>query len=151
MTWFDIYNEFIKNFEKVNQLQKDYIRNLERINYLYDESIKSIERVNDLYNAYIRNYEKMNRSYEQQFDNMQRMNQKWLDIFSKSSEQDQNEKRANAAARLVNNTVFSNLDAFKTSIQNTRDNLKEFSRIGVNAARTYEQTSRDTTSSFSSS
>jgi hypothetical protein len=50
-----------------------------------------------------------------------------------------------AAIRLVNNNVFSNLDAFKTSIQNTRDNLKEFSRIGVNAARTYEQTSRDTT------
>ncbi|MFL6341961.1 MAG: hypothetical protein ACJ72U_10505, partial [Nitrososphaeraceae archaeon] len=50
-----------------------------------------------------------------------------------------------AATRLVNNTVFSNLHAFKTSIQNTRDNLKEFSRIGVNAARTYEQTSRDTT------
>ncbi|MFL6360102.1 MAG: hypothetical protein ACJ72V_12280 [Nitrososphaeraceae archaeon] len=50
-----------------------------------------------------------------------------------------------AAIRLVNNTVFSNLDAFKTSIQNTRDNLKEFSRIGVYAARTYEQTSRRTT------
>ncbi|MFL6408255.1 MAG: hypothetical protein ACJ71F_14485 [Nitrososphaeraceae archaeon] len=50
-----------------------------------------------------------------------------------------------AAIRLVNNNVFSNLDAFKTSIQNTRDNLKEFSRIGVNAARTYEQTSRRTT------
>ena len=50
-----------------------------------------------------------------------------------------------AATRLVNNTVFSNLDAFKTCIQNTRDNLKEFSRIGVNAARTFEQTSRDTT------
>src|ERR687886_1267025 len=47
-----------------------------------------------------------------------------------------------AAARLVNNTVFSNLDAFKAAIQNTRDNLKEFSRIGVNAARTFEQTSR---------
>src|ERR687883_1604915 len=50
-----------------------------------------------------------------------------------------------AAARLVNNTVFSNLDAFKMSIQNTRDNLKEVSRIGVNAARAYEQTSRETT------
>jgi hypothetical protein len=60
-----------------------------------------------------------------------------------------------AAARIVNNTVFSNLDAFKTSIQNTRDNLKEFSRIGVNAARAFEQTSRDTrtrsTSGFLSS
>jgi hypothetical protein len=48
-----------------------------------------------------------------------------------------------AATKLVNNTVFSNLDAFKTNIQNTRDNLKELSRIGVNAARTFEQTSRD--------
>jgi hypothetical protein len=49
-----------------------------------------------------------------------------------------------ATARVVNNTIFSNLDAFKASIQNTRDNLKEFSRIGVNAARAFEQTSRDT-------
>jgi hypothetical protein len=49
-----------------------------------------------------------------------------------------------ATARLVNNTVFSNLDAFKRCIQNTRDNLKEVSRIGVNTAKTYEQTSRDT-------
>ena len=39
----------------------------------------------------------------------------------------------------------TNLDAFKTCVQNTRDNLKEFSRIGVNAAKTFEQTSRDTT------
>ena len=50
-----------------------------------------------------------------------------------------------ATARLVNNTVFSNLDAFKTCVQNTRDNLKEASRIGVNAAKTFEQTSRNTT------
>jgi hypothetical protein len=50
-----------------------------------------------------------------------------------------------AAARIVNNTIFSNLDAFKTSIQNARDNLKEVSRIGANAARAFEQTSRDTT------
>jgi hypothetical protein len=35
------------------------------------------------------------RVYDQQFDNMQRMNQKWLDLFSKSWEQqqNQNEKR----------------------------------------------------------
>ena len=47
MTWFDTYNEFIKNIEKVTQLQKDYVTNLERINYLYNESIKNIERVNE--------------------------------------------------------------------------------------------------------
>jgi vacuolar-type H+-ATPase subunit H len=50
-----------------------------------------------------------------------------------------------AVTRLVNNTIFANLEAFKTSVQNARDNAKEFSRIAVNAARTLEQTSRDTT------
>ena len=53
-----------------------------------------------------------------------------------------------AAARLVNNGIFSNLDSFRSSIQNTRDNLKEFSTIGVNVARAYEQTSRDTANKF---
>ena len=92
MTWFDMYNEFIKNFEKINQLQKDYIGNLERINYVYNESIKNIGRINNLYNELISNYEKMNRLYEQQFDNIQRINQKWFDVFSKSLQQNQNEK-----------------------------------------------------------
>ena len=50
-----------------------------------------------------------------------------------------------ATTRLVNNAIFSNLEVFKTSIHVTRYNLKEFSRIGVNAARTFEQTSRDST------
>ena len=49
-----------------------------------------------------------------------------------------------AATKLVNNTLFANLEAFKTSVQNARDNVKEFSRIGVNSAKTLEQTSRDT-------
>jgi hypothetical protein len=95
MTWFDMYNEFIKNFERITQLEKDYIENLERINSLYNESIRSIERVNDLYNAFIRNHEKMNTFYEQQYENMQRLDQKWLDVFSKAWEQKQIEKPLN--------------------------------------------------------
>ena len=49
-----------------------------------------------------------------------------------------------AATRLVNNTIFANLEAFKTSVQNARDNAKVFSRIGVNSAKALEQASRDT-------
>jgi hypothetical protein len=94
MSWFDIYNEFIKNLEKIGQLQRDYIRNLERINQLYDESIKRIERVNELYNKYIDSFGKMVTSYEQLLlDNMQRMNQRWQDILSKTGEQHQNETK----------------------------------------------------------
>jgi hypothetical protein len=39
--------------------------------------------------------------------------------------------------------IFGNMEAFKTSLQHAKDSSKEFSRIGVNAAKTFEQTSRD--------
>ena len=45
------------------------------------------------------------------------------------------------ATRLINNTIFANLEAFKTSLQQAKDNAKELSRIGVNAAKTFEYTS----------
>jgi hypothetical protein len=37
------------------------------------------------------------------------------------------------------------LEAFKTSVQTARDNVKEFSRIGVNNAKTFEQVSKEDT------
>jgi vacuolar-type H+-ATPase subunit H len=55
-----------------------------------------------------------------------------------------------ATTRLANNAIFSNLEVFRTSIQITRHSLKEFSRIGVNAAKAYEQTTRDTTTRIDS-
>jgi hypothetical protein len=48
-----------------------------------------------------------------------------------------------AATRLANNMMFANMETFKTSIQQAKDNAKELSRIGVNAARSFEQTSKD--------
>ena len=47
------------------------------------------------------------------------------------------------STRLVKNTVFANMAAFKTSMQQTKDNVNDLSRIGVNAARTFEQTSNN--------
>ena len=47
------------------------------------------------------------------------------------------------ATRVTNNMIFGNMEAFKTSLQQTKDSAKEFSRIGVNAAKTFEQTTRD--------
>jgi len=47
-----------------------------------------------------------------------------------------------AATRLVNNMMFASMDVFKASMQHSKDNAKELSRIGVNSARTFERTSR---------
>jgi hypothetical protein len=49
------------------------------------------------------------------------------------------------ATRLTNNMIFGNMEAFKTSIQQAKDNAKEFSKLGVNTAKSFEQTSRDNT------
>jgi 2',3'-cyclic-nucleotide 2'-phosphodiesterase (5'-nucleotidase family) len=46
--------------------------------------------------------------------------------------------------RLANNVIFGNVEAFSTSLQQAKDNAKELSRIAVNTARTFEQTSRET-------
>jgi hypothetical protein len=47
------------------------------------------------------------------------------------------------ATRLVNKTVFANMDAFKTTMQQAKDNTKDLSRMAVHAARTFEQTSNN--------
>jgi hypothetical protein len=46
--------------------------------------------------------------------------------------------------RLGNNMIFANMEAFKTSLQQIKGNVKEVSRIGVNAARTFKQTITET-------
>jgi hypothetical protein len=43
------------------------------------------------------------------------------------------------AARLANNMIFANTEAFKISMQQTKNNTKELSRIAVNNAKIFEQ------------
>jgi hypothetical protein len=38
--------------------------------------------------------------------------------------------------------VFASIDAYKTFVQRGKDNVKEFSRIAANTARTFESSSR---------
>ena len=48
-----------------------------------------------------------------------------------------------AATRVLNNTVFANLDSVNTSVQHTKENVKELSKIGVNTVKTFQQVSSD--------
>jgi vacuolar-type H+-ATPase subunit E/Vma4 len=45
--------------------------------------------------------------------------------------------------RIANNIIFTNINAQKTFIERGKDDVKEFSRIAVNTARTFENTSRE--------
>jgi hypothetical protein len=52
-----------------------------------------------------------------------------------------------AATRLANNTVSANMEQFSITLQRTKDNSKEFSRLGVNAARVFHEASNDVVNS----
>ncbi len=63
MTSSDMYNEFVRYFERMGGLYKEYAKSIDRINQLYTESIKNVERMNELYK------------------DIQRINLEWLDLF----------------------------------------------------------------------
>jgi phage-related tail protein len=48
-----------------------------------------------------------------------------------------------ATTRIANNTLFMNIGAYKTLAQREKDDVKEFSRMAANTARTFENTSRE--------
>jgi hypothetical protein len=51
-----------------------------------------------------------------------------------------------SAIRFTNNVIFSNLDSWKTVMQQVKDNSRHISNLGVNTAKTFEQNSRQLTS-----
>ena len=51
-----------------------------------------------------------------------------------------------SALRLTNNVIFSNLDSWKSVMQQAKDNSKHLSNLSVNTAKTFEQNSRQLTS-----
>ena len=48
--------------------------------------------------------------------------------------------------RIANNLMFANMEALKTIAEHRKDDVKELSRMAVNTAKTFEQTSRHTAS-----
>jgi ElaB/YqjD/DUF883 family membrane-anchored ribosome-binding protein len=44
-----------------------------------------------------------------------------------------------SVTRVVNNTLFANLDSVNTSVQHTKENVKELSKIGANTVKTFQQ------------
>ena len=56
-----------------------------------------------------------------------------------------------AATRVINNTLFANLDSVNTSVQHTKENVKELSKIGANTVKTFQQVTSDNISKTTTS
>jgi hypothetical protein len=123
--------------QAVNDYQEQTIQAAREITDNYIESQRQI--INSLQSAWVPQIEEANKVFTSNWISPRYLIEIYANMVSNFAD------NMIAATRLVNNIIFANMDAFKTSIQQAKDNAKELSRIGVNSARTFEQTSRDTT------
>src|SRR5689334_24635194 len=127
--------------QAVNEYQEQTIQAAREIADNYIESQKQI--INSLQSACLPQIEQVNRMFTASWVSPRHVVDNYSRLISSVAD------NTIAVTRLVNNTIFANLEAFKTCVQNARDNVKEFSRIGVNSTKTFEQVSRDTTTATS--
>jgi small-conductance mechanosensitive channel len=121
--------------QSVNDYQEQTIQAAREIADNYLESQKEI--INSFQSACTPYMENANRLFWSNWMSPRQASELYANMVSSIAD------NTIAATRLVNNAIFANMDAFKTSIQHAKENAKEFSRIGVNAAKTFEQTTRD--------
>jgi hypothetical protein len=125
--------------QAVNDYQEQTIQAVREIADNYVEAQKQI--INSFQSAYTPYVENVNAAAAATPTN-------WTILFSPRS---MSEVYANivstfannviTATRVTNNMIFANMEAFKTSLQHVKESAKDFSRVGVNTAKTFEQTS----------
>ena len=127
----------------VNEYQEETIQAARQMADNYLESQREI--INSMQSALLPQIEAANRAVTSNWASPRHVTQHYARLVSAFAD------NTIAVTKLVNNAMFANLEAFKRSVQTARDNVKEFSRIGVNNAKTLEQVSRETaaTTTFS--
>jgi len=121
----------------VNEYQEETIQAARQMADNYLESQREI--INSLQSALVPQIETADRAVTSNWTSPRNMNEHYARLVSAFAD------NTIAVTKLVNNAMFANLEAFKTSVQTARDNVKEFSRIGVNSAKAWEHASRDST------
>ena len=120
----------------VNEYQEETIQAARQMADNYLESQREI--INSLQSALVPEIEAANRPDKSNWTSPRNVNEHYARLVSAFAD------NTIAVTKLVNSAMFANLDAFKRSVQNARDNVKEFSRIGVNSSKTFEEVSRET-------
>ncbi|AFU58151.1 hypothetical protein Ngar_c12110 [Candidatus Nitrososphaera gargensis Ga9.2] len=117
-----------------NEYQEQTINAARDIADNYLESQKEI--VNSMQSSWVPFIENMYGMYWTGWMSPRRMTEVYARMARNFSD------NAISATRMANNMVFANMEAAKASIQYTRDNMRELSRMSINAVKTFEDTSK---------
>jgi hypothetical protein len=134
--------------KSVNEAKREIPRYTEAVNEYQEQTIEAAREIAD---NYIESQKEIINSFQSAWSPFVENYIRNVNVVSspgRVSEVYSNVVRSNAenlvtVTRLTNNILFGTAEAFKTSLQQAKDNAKELSRIGVNAVTTFHQTSRD--------
>ncbi len=121
-----------------NEARKEIPRYTQIVNDYQENSIQSIREISDNY-------------VESQKDIIVNSFRLWSEWMTSPRQVAENYGKivssfadnAVAATKVLNNTVFANLDSVNKSVQHTTENVKELSKIGANTVKTFQQVSSD--------
>ena len=134
-----VLDETRDNIKKTtNEARKEIPRYTQIVNDYQENTIQSIREMTDNY-------------VESQKDILMNSFQMWSIWTVSPKQMAENHGKivssfadnAVAATRVLNSTVFANLDSLNTSVQHTKENVKELSKIGANTVKTLQQVSSD--------
>src|SRR5215203_5704373 len=120
----------------VNIYQEQSLQTAREISEEYIDSQKEIiSSLQSAWKPYNENYNGMITSFSSP-DSIAKAYSRFVSNFADN---------AVSTIRLTNNIIFSNLDSWKSVMQQAKDNSKHLSNLSVNTAKTFEQNSRELT------
>jgi len=132
----------IPRFTKaVNEYQEETIQATKDIADNFLDSQKEI--IHSLQSLWIPYVENVQNSYWSYWTSPKRVTENYARAVSNVTES------TIASTRLANNALFATMDVWKTSMQHTRDNAKEFSRLNSNVAKSFENFGKESFRDFS--
>jgi hypothetical protein len=129
--------EIPRNTQAINDYQEHTLQATREVADSYIESQKEI--IKSLQSTWAPYVENGYKEYWNNWTSPQRAAEIYAKIVSNFAD------NVVTTTRIANNAIFANIDAYKTFVQHGKDDVKEFSRLATNNARSFENTSREFT------
>jgi hypothetical protein len=133
----------------IEEARKEIPRRTQAINDYQEQAIQATREITD---SYLESQKEIIKSFQSTwvpyvensygvFWNKWASPQKAAEIYARTVSNFAD--NAIVTTRIANNAIFANIEALKTIIDHRIDDVKEFSNMTVNTAKTFEQTSRN--------
>ena len=139
-------NENIK--KSIEEARKEIPRNIQAFNDYQEQTLQAAKEISE---SYLDSQKEIINSFQTAWtpyiENYYNIWNNWAspkrtaEIYSRAMSNIA--ENALTVTRIGNNAIIANMEAFGAIIQRRKDEAKEFSKIGINTARTYAQTTED--------